>query len=238
MSNANVRMIRVRYCLVTLLIVGAALICFGLFALPARPYFQLDALLTNAELNDDETRQATLSMLKQTNNSDAIFWSLAGMVVSTLSAYGLWNHRRIQDDSSDNPARWKYVIHIPFLNGTRVLRGADLIPTDDTAASDIDLGPACEVQFDDNASAGRDALAGRYRLANQTGWTVFQFSRSTCATPTFRLALPAAQGGSGSGRLTCRVPKDVELNQAYVLRVLGDVCGQTAWRAISRPVDR
>lgn len=101
MSNANVRMTRLRYCLVTLLIVGAALICFGLFALPARPYFQLDALLTNAELNDDDTRQATLALLKQSNNSDAILWSLAGVVVSALSAYGLWTYRRAQDDSSE-----------------------------------------------------------------------------------------------------------------------------------------
>jgi hypothetical protein len=138
----------------------------------------------------------------------------------------------------DDPARWKYVIHIPFLNGTRVLRGVDLIPTDESVATDLNLGPACEVQFDDHASASRVALSGRYRLANQTGWTVFQFSRSTCATPTFRLALPAPHGKSGSGRLTCRVPMDLELNQAFVLRVLGDVCGKTSWRAISRPVDR
>ncbi len=127
----------------------------------------------------------------------------------------------------NNPARWEYVIHMPFLNGTRVLRGADLIPTDETAASDMALGPACEVQFDSDESAGHDALSGRYRLAKQTGWTVFNFSRSTCATPTFRLALPAAHGKSGSGRLTCRVPMDTELNQAFVLRVLGDVCGRT-----------
>jgi hypothetical protein len=128
---------------------------------------------------------------------------------------------------ASNPARWKYVINIPFLNDTRVIRGADLIPTDETAAPDIALGPACEVQFDSDASAGHDALSGRYRLAKQTGWTVFRFKRSTCRTPGYRLAIPAAHGNSGSGRLTCYVPMDAELNQAFVLRVLGDVCGRT-----------
>ncbi len=127
----------------------------------------------------------------------------------------------------NNPARWKYVIHIPFLNDTRVIRGADLIPTDEMAASDIALGPACEVQFDRDASAGNESLAGRYRLARQTTWTAFEFIRTTCATPEYRLALPAVYGKSGSGRLRCRVPMDAELNQAFVLRVLGDVCGRT-----------
>lgn len=155
----------------------------------------------------------------ENNSASGATLGYYGTVVEVLS--------RSVNAHPNNPARWKYVIHIPFLNGTRVLRGADLIPTDDTAASDIALGPACEVQFDSDDSADHDALSGRYRLAKQTGWTAFKFSRSTCATPTFRLELPVAHGNSGSGRLRCHVPMDVALNKAFVLRVLSDVCGGT-----------
>ena len=133
---------------------------------------------------------------------------------------------------ADNPDRWKYVVHIPFLNNTCIIRAADLIPTDEYDSLSAELGPACEVQFDRNDHAVDDSFSGRYRMAGQAAWTAFQFMRTTCITPEFRLALPAVYGNGGLGGLTCCVPMEAALDRAFVLRVLGDICGKTHWREV------
>jgi hypothetical protein len=133
---------------------------------------------------------------------------------------------------ADNPDRWKYVVYIPFLNNTCIVRAVDLIPTNEYDSINTELGPACEVQFDKNDQAVDDSISGRYRIAGQSAWTEFEFMRTTCITPELRLTLPAAYGKGGLGRLACCVPMDAVLDRAFVLRVLGDMCGKTHWREV------
>ena len=80
--------------------------------------------------------------------------------------------------------------------------------------------------------AGDDLLSGRYRIAGQAAWTAFEVIRTTCTTPEFRLTLPAVYGKGGLGRLTCCVPMETALDRAFVLRVLGHICGKSHWREV------
>jgi hypothetical protein len=153
---------------------------------------------------------------------------------ATLGYYGTVVEvvRRSVQAHADRPDRWKYVVHIPFLNNTCVIRAADLIPTDEFDSGSTELGPACEVHFDVDEQAKDDSLSGRYRMAGQAAWTAFEFLKTTCITPAFRLTLPALYGKGGLGRLTCCVPMETALDRAFVLRVLGNICGKSYWRAV------
>jgi hypothetical protein len=88
----------VRFCFKVLLVVGLLLLLFGLLVVPVSPYFQLDAVLTKAELADHENRQATLELLNRASGNQWLLWSVAGTLVSSLSAIGLWNCRQTSDE--------------------------------------------------------------------------------------------------------------------------------------------
>jgi hypothetical protein len=133
---------------------------------------------------------------------------------------------------ANQPDRWKYVVYIPFLNDNRIIRGANLFPTDEYDSLNAELGPACEVQFETNAQGASDFIPGRYRMAGHATWTAFEFIQATCHTAEVQLTLPAPYGRSGRGQLTCRVPNDTVLDRTFVLRVLGDICGQQRWREV------
>ena len=101
MGNANTNITPARFCFKALFVVGMGYLLIGMFLVPYLPYFQLDAVLTKAELADQGKRQATLELLKRASGNQWLFWSVAGALVSSLSAIGL---RNCQPTSDEPPA--------------------------------------------------------------------------------------------------------------------------------------
>ncbi len=97
MSEVNASNAPARFCFKALLVVGLVLLLFGLFVVPVSPQFQLDAVLSKAEFADQGKRQATLELLKRASGNQWLLWSVTGALVSSLSAIGLWNCRRMSD---------------------------------------------------------------------------------------------------------------------------------------------
>lgn len=77
-------------CFILLLIIGLGFLLIGLFAIPMLPYFQLDAVLTPADLADQSKKEATLAVLKRAGGNAWIFWSGGGLLVVCFSILGLW----------------------------------------------------------------------------------------------------------------------------------------------------
>jgi hypothetical protein len=78
-------------CFTILFLTGGLFLLIGLIVVPARPHFQLDVVLTQEELADKTTRDATLSLLKRLNESSNEWrlWTLGGLLVTLTSAIGL-----------------------------------------------------------------------------------------------------------------------------------------------------
>jgi hypothetical protein len=92
MASTN-RSALTRLCFTALLVVGIGFLLIGMFTVPYLPYFQLDAVLNKVELADEEKKLATLTLLKRANGNAWLIWSVAGLLVSGLSAIGLWSSR-------------------------------------------------------------------------------------------------------------------------------------------------
>ena len=86
-------------CLVFLFMFGLGFGTFSIFLYQLLPYVQLDAVLTQAELVDDEKRIATLAILKKASGNLGLFWLAMGVVVSVVSAIGLCPN----DSSGEDP---------------------------------------------------------------------------------------------------------------------------------------
>ena len=100
MSEVNANNAPVRFCFMALLVVGLVFLLFGLFVVPVSPQFQLDAVLSEVEFADQGKRQATLELFERASGNQWLLWSIAGALVSSLSAIGLWNCRRMSGEPS------------------------------------------------------------------------------------------------------------------------------------------
>lgn len=85
----------VRNCLVAQLCAGLILIVVGLAVIPVLPLFQLDRVLTPAELHDPAKREATFALLRHAQGNEKWLWTIAGLVVASSSGVGLWGLRRM-----------------------------------------------------------------------------------------------------------------------------------------------
>ncbi len=90
-------------CFAVLLVVGVGFLFIGLVVIPVLPYFQLDAVLTPAELADESKKEVTLAMLKRAAGNAWVLWSGAGLVVGTVSALGLWAARGASEPGGRRP---------------------------------------------------------------------------------------------------------------------------------------
>jgi hypothetical protein len=79
-----------RACFAAVVFIGLSFVFNGLIIIPARPNFQLDAVLTPAELADATQRNATLAMLKRAAGNDWLFWTGSGILIVAFAAVGLW----------------------------------------------------------------------------------------------------------------------------------------------------
>jgi hypothetical protein len=82
-----------RICFGVLLALGVGLLVMGLLIVPVLPHFQLDVVLTPAELADTHKREATLRMLRIAIGNQWLFWTGAGLVAICASSIGLWTMR-------------------------------------------------------------------------------------------------------------------------------------------------
>lgn len=73
-----------------MLAVGVGFVAIGLVVIPVLPYFQLERVLSPAELADKSKSAATLALLERAAGNTWLFWSLGGLFVIVLSAVGLW----------------------------------------------------------------------------------------------------------------------------------------------------
>jgi hypothetical protein len=87
MPTSQVRICRI--CFGVLLALGVGLLVMGLIIVPVLPHFQLDVVLTPAELADTQKREATLRMLRMATGNQWLFWTGAGLVASCASSIGL-----------------------------------------------------------------------------------------------------------------------------------------------------
>jgi hypothetical protein len=81
-------------CFTSLLVVGVGFTLVGLLVIPILPAFQLDAVLSEAELRDDKVREATMALLRRAVGNGWILWTVAGLLVVMLSATGLYCERQ------------------------------------------------------------------------------------------------------------------------------------------------
>jgi hypothetical protein len=65
------------------------------------PVFALDRVLSPADLADRDKREATTALLQRAQGNRWLFWSLAGMIVVTLSGVGLWAGRGMARKGAD-----------------------------------------------------------------------------------------------------------------------------------------
>ena len=68
---------------------GLAFLVWGLLLVPAMPYFQLDAVLTSAELADRRKCAATLAGLKEAWGDEGPRSALKGIAVGAAGGIGL-----------------------------------------------------------------------------------------------------------------------------------------------------
>jgi hypothetical protein len=94
---------RVDLCFAVLLAVGVGLMLVGLVVVPLSPHFQLDAVLTPAELADEVKREATLGVLKRASGNQWLLWTGAGGVVVFFSAVGLRAAREAETSRIRDP---------------------------------------------------------------------------------------------------------------------------------------
>lgn len=100
MNDGNANILSARFYFKALFAVGIVLLGIGLLIVPVSPQFQLDAVLSETELADPKTKQATLELLTRANGNQWLVWSVAGVLVSSLSAMGLWNCRNMSNAQS------------------------------------------------------------------------------------------------------------------------------------------
>jgi len=85
-----------KLCFAAMLAVGVGFVAIGLVVIPVLPYFQLDRVLSPAELADESKSAATLALLEKAAGNAWLLWSLGGLVVMVLSSVGLWAMRKCE----------------------------------------------------------------------------------------------------------------------------------------------
>ena len=86
-----------RICFAAILALGASFMAIGMFVIPVLPHFQLDRVLTPAELADESKSAATLALLERAMGNTWLFWSLGGLIMIAMSAVGLWGMSKSTD---------------------------------------------------------------------------------------------------------------------------------------------
>ena len=89
------------------ILLGLGLMCYG-FALLTEPttyaHFQLDRVLTPAELQDPAKRQQTLAFLERANGNVWVLWALVGTINIAASVWGLFCLRNETGERADKPS--------------------------------------------------------------------------------------------------------------------------------------
>lgn len=90
-------------CFVAVILFGCGLIAMGVLVVPIRPHFQLDAVLSPAQLADPAVRAATLALLQRASGNEWLLWALAGVALCTIGSIGLravtdgkWRENRLR----------------------------------------------------------------------------------------------------------------------------------------------
>lgn len=86
-----------------LIVVGAAMILWGLVIVPAIPHVMLDVVLTPDELSDFDLRLETLQKVSQTLRIEIWAWTSAGVVVAGIGVWGLILNRRLKKCNGSRP---------------------------------------------------------------------------------------------------------------------------------------
>lgn len=82
------------------MLTGAGFLAIGLFVVPILPYFQLDVVLSPAELADARVCGSTLEMLKAAGGNLWLMWTVAGIVLASIGTIGFRASLRLHLDSS------------------------------------------------------------------------------------------------------------------------------------------
>lgn len=67
---------------------GVLMTFLGVMVIPVLPHLQLDVVLTQEELRDEATREATLQMLKKAGGNQWLFWTVPGLILVAVGAVG------------------------------------------------------------------------------------------------------------------------------------------------------
>jgi hypothetical protein len=113
------------------------------------------------------------------------------------------------------------------------IRARHLIATNDYDLSAAPIGPACEIRFDSEPAIDNLTISGRYRIAGRGGWNTFQFAKTDDAVPNYKLQMPLTVLDGGTSSLSYSVPSGAVLDRGYVLRALGEVCGDKDWQDVT-----
>ena len=132
--------------------------------------------------------------------------------------------RKSVREHSDQPDRWKYVVHVPQLGKHFRIGARLLVATDDWDSVDPLVDSVCEVRFDNETAEDNLSVSGRFRVSNLGLWNTFQFVKTDDAAVGFRVAMPVAIGSCGPGRLSYSVPSGEVLDREYVCRAIGKLC--------------
>ena len=79
----------VRICFVAVIVAGLASMVVGLAVMPFRYLFQLDAVLTPAELRDPQVCESTAALLKNAAGNEWLLWTLFGIIQMVIGTVGL-----------------------------------------------------------------------------------------------------------------------------------------------------